>query len=237
MSIKIDKNEIQTKLCDKLKPSGWYNKLRGFILSHNFEIILDKLIEESNKDKKFTPPLKYVFRAFEECKYNDLKVIMIGSDPHPSLGVSDGISFSCSLTNKEQPSLRYIFNSIEEDYELAETYDRNVDLKRWSNQGILMLNCGLTCQVNNIGSHIGLWNPFITYLLDILNITNIGLIFVFIGAEAQKYKDLINESNHFIILTEHPNKANYSAGKWNNNNMFKKIDKIIEGCFKTKIIW
>jgi len=233
MNKQINKKEIQTKLCDKLKPSGWYNKLKGFILSHDFEIILDQLIEESNYNKKFTPPLKYVFKAFEECNYNDTKVVIINNYPYPTLGLADGIPFSCSIDNKEQLPLRNIFDSIEQDYELSEVYTREVDLKRWSNQGVLLLNCALTCEVNKCNSHIELWNPFITYLLDILNTTNVGLIFVFMGVEAQKYKELINESNHFIIITETPNKFS----QWNNNNMFKKIDKIINECYKTKIIW
>jgi uracil DNA glycosylase len=34
----------------------------------------------SQDDKRFTPPLKQVFRAFEECPYDKLQVVIIGQD-------------------------------------------------------------------------------------------------------------------------------------------------------------
>ena len=142
--------EIQSKLYEKLKPSGWGDKLKLFLLSKDFEQILTHLYNESQDGRKFTPVLKDLFRAFEECPYNNLKIVIIGQDPYPQAGVADGISFSCSHTGKVQPSLRYIFKEIEETvYPDGMTWDP--DLKRWSNQGILMLNTAMTCEIGNIG--------------------------------------------------------------------------------------
>ena len=133
--------------------------------------VLYKLREDG---KRFTPPLKQVFRAFEECPYDDLKVIFIGQDPYPQLGVADGISFSCGNTNKVQPSLRYIFEEIERTvYQEFPSY-QDPDLTRWSKQGILMLNTALTVEVGKIGSHYDIWKPFTAYLLDWLNNYNTG---------------------------------------------------------------
>ena len=233
----VDIDNIQIKLCEKFKKSGWYDKMKGFILSSDFENIIKKLVEESNKGKKFTPILKYVFRAFEECKYSDLKVVFLSQDVYPQIGVADGIAFSSSLTNNETSSLKYIFNSIEEQYQL-ENYERNPDLKRWANQGVLLINCGMTCEINNVGSHIYLWKSFISYLLDILNSYNTGLIFVFMGTEAQKYSELINQKNNYVFNIDHPNKAYYTDKKrWNNKNIFKEIDKILLKNNNEKIIW
>ena len=226
--------EIQDKLITKLKFSGWSTKLRGFLLSSDFESILQKLYNDSQSGKKFTPILKNIFRAFEECEYDDLKVVMISMDPYPGLGVADGVSFSCSLTEKEQPSLRHVFNAIEKSYP---DITRNPDLTRWSNQGILMLNAALTCEVGKSGSHIKLWKPFITYLFDILNSYNSGLIFVFLGKDALEYESLINDKNHFKLIRSHPASAAYNGGKWDDKELFKSINDILEKNYHMKIEW
>lgn len=76
----INLDDIKAKLYEKLKPSGWGDKLKTFIMSDDFDKILRKLSSEVKDGQRFTPVLKQVFRAFEECPYKDLKVVMIGQD-------------------------------------------------------------------------------------------------------------------------------------------------------------
>jgi len=109
----VNLEEIKCKLIEKLSPSGWATKLRGFIQSSDFDAILETLYIEREQGRRFTPPLKDVFRAFEECPEKDLKVVIIGQDPYPHMNVADGIAFSCSRTGKPQPSLKFIFQEIE----------------------------------------------------------------------------------------------------------------------------
>ena len=104
--------DLQLKLYEKLKPSGWGDKLKGFLLSQEFTDILTELYNQSQEGKKFTPVIKEIFRAFEECPYNDLKVVIVGQEPYPKMNIADGIAFSCSYTREEQPSLRYVFDEI-----------------------------------------------------------------------------------------------------------------------------
>lgn len=72
--------EIKQKMFDKLEPSGWGRVFKSFIFSSEFDQVLTTLYNLSITDKRFTPPLKQVFRAFEECPYKELKVVMIGQD-------------------------------------------------------------------------------------------------------------------------------------------------------------
>ena len=113
MTQTVDLAEIKCKLIEKLTPSGWSVKLRSFINSSDFDKILDSLLQERDAGKRFTPPLKQVFRAFEECPVDKLRVVMIGQDPYPHFGVADGLAFSCSNTGKPQPSLKNIFEAID----------------------------------------------------------------------------------------------------------------------------
>jgi uracil-DNA glycosylase len=228
--------EIQSKLYEKLKPSGWGDKLKLFLLSKDFEQILTHLYNESQDGRKFTPVLKDLFRAFEECPYNNLKIVIIGQDPYPQAGVADGISFSCSHTGKVQPSLRYIFKEIEETvYPDGMTWDP--DLKRWSNQGILMLNTAMTCEIGNIGSHIQLWEPFTSYLLDVLDTSNTGLVYVYLGNKAKAWNKSTGSINYKFFIP-HPASAAYRKGsKWETGDVFNKINNIMHKNYGERIVW
>lgn len=80
MTEQINLEEVKTKLVERLQPSGWGQKLRGFIQSSDFDKILTELYRLREEGKRFTPPLKQVFKAFEECPYDKLKVVIIGQD-------------------------------------------------------------------------------------------------------------------------------------------------------------
>lgn len=72
--------EVKNKLIEKLRPSGWAQELRGFLQSSDFDRVLQLLYEDRAAGKRFTPTLKQVFRAFEACPVDKLKVVVIGQD-------------------------------------------------------------------------------------------------------------------------------------------------------------
>ena len=228
MTDQINLEEIKDKLVERLQPSGWATKLRGFIKSSDFDKILDKLYKMREDGKRFTPPLKNVFRAFEECPIDSLKVIMIGQDPYCHFGVADGLAFSCSNTMKPQPSLVKIFEAINTTVHDGWPIEQNPDLTRWANQGVLLLNSALTCEIDKVGSHYSIWQEFIAYTMDILNFTNTGLIFVLMGKQAQELEGLIGEHHH-VLKTTHPAYASYTRQAWDSGDVFNQINKIING--------
>lgn len=222
----VDLDEIKSRLITKLGPSGWAAKLRGFVQSSDFSKILETLYSLRQDGKRFTPPLKLVFRALEECPLDKLKVVIIGQDPYPYLNVADGISFSCGLTGKVQPSLQKMFEELDRTVYPDIPQDHDPDLTRWSNQGVLMLNTALTCQVDKIGSHYDIWQPFLSYLLDMLSLTSSGLIFCLLGAKAHELEGMITPS-HYVLKASHPASAAYNKGNWDCDDMFNKINTII----------
>lgn len=226
MTQTVDLAEIKCKLIEKLTPSGWATKLRGFIQSSDFDKILEGLLQERDANKRFTPPLKYTFRAFEECPEKELKIVMIGQDPYPHFGVADGIAFSCGLTQKPQPSLKNMFEAIEETVFQGYPTHQDPDLTRWSKQGILLLNTALTTQVDKVGTHYDIWKDFIMYVLDMLSLTNSGLIFMLLGAKAQELESVIGQ-NHYILKASHPASAAYTKTVWDCNDIFNKANEIL----------
>jgi|31_taG_2_1085359.scaffolds.fasta_scaffold01064_6 uracil-DNA glycosylase len=234
----IDIEDIKSKIYEKLKPSGWAFKLRGFIFSSDFDNIIKQLIKEVQQGKRFTPTLKDMFRAFEECPYEDLKLVIVGQDPYPQLGVADGIAFSCGKTQEMQPSLKYMLNEITATvYNGHNEISNDYDLKRWSNQGILLINSALTTTIGKTACHYDMWQPFLAYLFDILTWSNNGLVYLYLGKQAQKWKDAVNDSNYKFIAS-HPASAAYNKQSvWDSKGVFKEITDLIEKNYKYKIEW
>jgi uracil-DNA glycosylase len=233
----VNIEDVKNKLYLKLKNSGWGDKLKTFILSQDFDDILNKLVKEVENGKRFTPPIKQMFSAFDKCNYSDLKVVIVGQDPYPYLGVADGMAFSCSNENKPQASLRYMLQAVHKTVYFGEEYHSNPDLSRWAEQGILLLNTSLTTEIGKIGKHYDIWQPFIAFLIDILNAFNPGLVYIFMGKKAAELIDDVSNNNHKLVCT-HPAFAAYkSLEEWDCNDIFNKTSKLVKDHYKFDIKW
>lgn len=237
MSDKLDIEEIKDKIYAKLEPSGWARLLRGFIYSTEFENIVTALAKQTRDGKRFTPTMKNWFRAFEECPYSELKVVIVGQDPYPGLNHADGIAFSLSQAEEMQPSLKYMLEAVNRTVYNGVNASRDMDLKRWSNQGVLLLNTALTTNVGKIGQHYLLWRPFIAYLFDWLTWNNNGLVYIYMGKKAEEWADAVNDNNYkFKVM--HPASASYSGlDRWDCKNVFQQTSEILKKNYNFDIEW
>jgi len=235
----VDKQELIQKLYKKLEPSGWGNKLKGFMLSKEFEVIIDRLIKDKEEGKRFVPSVKYMFRAFEECPASSSRVVFLGQDPYPYVGVPDGLAFSCSFSGRPQPSLKYMFDEIKSTVYKNGYYEEDVDLIRWANQGVLLLNTAFTVNEKQPGTHYLLWRPFLVYVIDsiIYDPKMADTIFVFLGNKAKAYAELIPD-NFLKIETTHPaSAAHNNLEKWDSGDIFNKVNKGLKKLGQTEIVW
>lgn len=237
LNVKVDLEQTKLKLYERLKASGWSNKLRTFILSDAMDTILLQLLKEANDGQRFSPVLKQVFRAFEECPYKDLKVVMLGQSSYPYPKIADGIAFSSSNTGYIPPSLRYMFQEINTTVYPNEPYTQDPDLARWSNQGILMINTALTTTIGKVDVHYEMWKPFIGFLFDILNSYNPGLVYCFLGNVAKGWSDQVSDNNH-KLFAKHPAHAAHTLKEtWDSDNLFPKISSLVKSHYNYDIIW
>jgi len=237
MNQKLDLEEIKDKLYTRLENSGWSTKLRSFIYSAEFDKIITELARLSMDGRRFTPPLKQMFRAFEECPVNELKVVIVGQDPYPQIGVADGIAFSCSNTKELQPSLRYLLDEVNRTVYNGHPGSLDTDLTRWAEQGILLVNTALTTTVGKIGQHYNIWKPFMAYLFDHLTWNESGLVYAYMGKQAQEWSETVNDTNYKFFVS-HPASAAYNKQeRWDSDNLFVKINEVVERQFNAKITW
>ena len=54
------------------------------------------------------PAYTNIFKAFNLCSYDSLKVVMIGQDPYPQEGVATGILFGNKEGTELSPSLKIV---------------------------------------------------------------------------------------------------------------------------------
>ena len=233
MTQEVNIQEISQKLYAKVKDKGW-DKLRTFLLSSDMDDILEKLVKEVEQGKRFTPPVKNVFKALEVCPLDTVKVVIVGQDPYPQFNVADGIAFSCSTTGKIEKSLKYMHDSIKDTVDVG--YVGSADLLPWSEQGVLLINSAFTTTIGKPGTHQELWQPFTAFLLDILVHRKQNLVYVFLGKKAQEFADMIPDDNYKIMVS-HPASAAYNGSKWDCNDMWNKINKYLEENGQFPISW
>lgn len=224
--ISIDITKLRENANKSLEESGWDAVLSPYINGLNFDYLVNKLVEEVNAGKRFTPKFKDIFNGFKYCPYDKLKVVIVGQDPYPQLGVADGIAFSCSNKGKAEKSLQYINTALGTNH---------TDLKCWANQGVLLLNTALTVEVNKIGSHYHLWKSFIEYLFEGLNRCCPNTIFILMGKKSQDWSTHLGNSK--ILKCSHPASAAYSGGRWDSNDVFEKANEELIKQDKTCINW
>lgn len=180
-----------------------------------------------------------VFKAFTLCNLSDCKVVFLGQDPFPQKGVATGVLFGNSNDTPEDklsPSLDVI-KEASINYEIPHqelVFDNT--LESWAKQGILMINSALTCEVNNIGSHILNWRQFIAKLLRNLSTKESGIIYVLFGKQAQSFKPYINDKYNTIIEVEHPSYFARTKTKMP-CSVFTDINKLLKSKYGTEISW
>jgi uracil DNA glycosylase len=135
------------------------------------------------------------------------------------------------------PSLKFILDAVNRTVYQGELESTDLDLKRWSNQGILMVNSALTCVIGKPGSHSELWKPMMAYLLDYLNSYNPGLTYVFMGKKAQEDSVHIN-NDCYKFFVSHPASAAYSHLKeWDCKDVFNKVADLTKKNYNFDIKW
>jgi len=135
-----------------------------------------------------------------------VKVVILGQDPYPTPGNAMGLSFSVRKGVKIPASLNNIFKSLE-DCKLEKTFTKpnHGDLTKWAEQGVLLLNSGLTVEKGLPNSHSSLrWKDLTNTIIEIVSKVNSKVVFMLWGNDAIRKKELIDRDRHFVIRSVHP---------------------------------
>lgn len=198
---------------------------------------LQRAIHSIKNKELICPRYSDIFRAFNLCLYENCKVVFVGQDPYPQKDVATGLAFGNKKDVKSlSPSLE-VLKECAINFEIPHNYiifDQT--LESWAEQGVLLLNSALTCEIGKPNSHAQIWRSFTSKLLFNLANKNQGLIYVLFGSQAKTFKPYINRKLNDIIEVGHPS---YYArtGKNMPYSVFENINKLIKSKYNTTIEW
>lgn len=181
------------------------------------------------------PPGKLIFNAFNQCPFDEAKVVIIGQDPYHGQGQAHGLCFSVNDGVRFPPSLQNIFKEIQNDLGIPVPATGN--LTRWAEQGVLLLNATLTVRAHQAGSHQRQgWESFTDAAIRALAEEREHLVFILWGSYAQKKGAFIDRSRHLVLSSAHPSPLSAYQGFFGNKH-FSLANAYLEEHGKTPIKW
>lgn len=217
-----------------LLPQYWKSYLDKSIIDNTTKNLRNKI---ENSELDFYPYIiDNIFKVFQLCKLNHIKVVILGQDPYyANKTQANGIAFSVNSGVPIPPSLRNIFK------ELGKKDINSGDLTHWVEQGVFLLNTSLTVQEKSPNSHVSVWKSFTEHIIDIIEKNCENIIFVAWGKGAEKHYHNIDcrSGKHQILMSSHPSPLScYKTDKpFIGSDIFNKINLLLEKMNKAPISW
>lgn len=104
---------------------------------------LYQFVKQEYSTQVIYPPADDIFNALHFTPLSKVKVLILGQDPYHEVNQAHGLCFSVLPSQPEiPPSLQNIYKELQDD--LGCSIPNNGYLKKWANQGVLLLNTVLT---------------------------------------------------------------------------------------------
>jgi uracil-DNA glycosylase len=205
--------------------SSWKEKLSGEFEQPYFKE-LTAFVKQEYKDEVVYPSPKYIFRAFDLCPFEKVKVIILGQDPYHGPKQANGLCFAVEKEVKLPPSLQNIFKEIESEFGKPLVH-KDGDLARWAEQGVLLLNATLTVRAHLAGSHQSHgWEQFTDAAIKALSDEREHLVFILWGNYAKQKGAHIDRARHLVLESPHPSPFSAYNGFFGNDH-FKKANEYL----------
>lgn len=197
---------------------------------------INDFLDEIYKVKTVYPERKNVFKAFELCPLDKVKVIILGQDPYHEKGQAHGLAFSVPTGVKLPPSLVNIFKEIEND--TGTNMIRNGDLTYLAKQGVLLLNTNLTVEEGKPLSHsFYFYRDFISKVMSYLDSLDAPLVYILWGKSAQKFAKPLQNPRQLVLMASHPSPLSANRGGFFNTHLFSKCNDFLIKNHETPINW
>jgi uracil-DNA glycosylase len=211
--------------------SGWPELLR----SAECRKVLAQVAALRKKGERVYPIQKDVFRAFEDCPFKKVRVVILGQNPYPNEGQAIGRAFAVSESAKVPPSLKNIFEEVCHDYPRRSIPKQT--LESWANQGVLLLNTALTVKQGCSNSHANTgWKKAVTIpTLKKLSDEREHLVFMLWGAHAKSFEHILDRRRHLVLKAGHPSPL--SVARFRGCGHFRKANNYLSEHGIEPVIW
>jgi len=224
-------NDIKEYLYSSMTDSTWKKELRWFFYDKPIENIIKFLDNQYNTGYKWNPKPEKIFEAFNYNNYDNLKVVIINSEPSSNYLISRGLSFSLSESKSIKP---YFYKEFLKSAQLLNPSKTEINFDDWCNQGALLLNLSLTSTHKSRNKYIDLWKPFREYLFD--NLKDKNLVYIFVGKSIWEYSTELDSDNIFKVTN--PSSLRHTNNKnWSDQSIFIEVNNKLKQLNKDEIKW
>ena len=182
--------------------NDWLGPLSGEFKKPYYKKLYETVKHEYETRKIFPDP-DDIFNAFAFTPLEKVKVVILGQDPYHNDGQAHGLCFSVKPDVDVPPSLVNIYQELHDD--LGCYIPNNGYLKKWADQGVMLLNTVLTVRAHQANSHhdIG-WEQFTDAAIRVLNEQDRPMVFILWGRPAQAKAAMLDNKKHLILKAPHP---------------------------------
>ena len=196
---------------------------------------LYKKVKQEYETKRVFPEADDIFNAFQFTPLSKVKVVILGQDPYHNYGQAHGLCFSVKPDVDVPPSLVNIYQELHDD--LGCDIPNNGYLKKWADQGVMLLNTVLTVRAHAANSHQGIgWETFTDAAIKILNEQDRPMVFLLWGRPAQNKKSMLTNSKHLILEAPHPSPLSAFRGFFGSRH-FSKTNEYLKANGLEPIDW
>lgn len=212
----------------------WKEMLREEFNKPYFDELVDFVKQEYASGVVY-PAGQNIFRAFDKCPFDKLKVVIIGQDPYHGPGQANGLCFSVARGVQFPPSLQNIFKEVQSD--IGTPVPESGELDRWAEQGVLLLNAVLTVRAHQAASHAGRgWEKFTDAVVRAIAERKQQVVYMLWGSYAQKKGAIADPQSNLILKAVHPSPLSAYRGFFGCKH-FSEANKYLESVGKSPIEW
>ncbi|MBU0577496.1 uracil-DNA glycosylase [Patescibacteria group bacterium] len=213
---------------------SWQEVLEEEFSKPYFEELTNFVREEYGVKKVFPPP-KDIFKAFDLCPFDKVKVVMLGQDPYHGPGQAHGLCFSVNQGVPMPPSLVNIYKEIQSD--VGGEIPKHGNLEHWAEQGVFLLNAILSVVAGMPTSHQNKgWETFTDEVIRLISEKKEHVVFMLWGAYAQSKEWMIDDSKHLVLKAPHPSPLSAHRGFFGCKH-FSKANKYLRENGLKEIEW
>lgn len=214
--------------------NDWLAPLSGEFRKPYYKKLYETVKHEYETRMIFPSP-DDIFNAFAFTPLSKVKVVILGQDPYHNFGQAHGLCFSVKPDVEIPPSLVNIYKELQDD--LGCYIPNNGYLKKWAEQGVMLLNTVLTVRAHQANSHRGIgWEEFTDAAIKILNNQDRPMVFILWGGPARSKKAMLTNPKHLILEAAHPSPLSASRGFFG-SRPFSKTNEYLERNQMTPIDW
>ena len=183
--------------------NDWLDALKGEFSKPYYKKLFETVNQEYRTHRVY-PPADDIFNALHFTPLSEVKVLILGQDPYHNEHQAHGLSFSVLPDQKDiPPSLQNIYKELQDD--LGCKIPNNGYLKKWADQGVLLLNTVLTVRAHQANSHQGRgWEQFTDAIIQAVNAQDRPIVYMLWGRPAQSKIPMLTNPKHLILKAPHP---------------------------------